>query len=64
MDDEINESKLENILGGAPKAVINDRVLSNKEMYRPRKIEEIEKEKAELLRRREEILNSVNQNKK
>lgn len=53
---EIEEKELENVLGGANKEVINDKVLENKELYRPRSVEEIEREKQELLRQREEIL--------
>lgn len=54
---ELNEKELENVLGGANKEVINDKVLENKEVYRPRKVEEIEKEKEELLKQKEELLN-------
>ena len=55
---ELNEKELENVLGGANKEVINDKVLENKDVYRPRKVEEIEKEKEELLKQREELLNN------
>lgn len=55
---ELNEEQLENVLGGANKEVINDKVLENKELYRPRSVEEIEREKEELLQQREELLNS------
>ena len=54
---ELNEKELENVLGGANKEVIKDKVLENKEVYRPRKVEEIEKEKEELLKQKEELLN-------
>ena len=53
---ELQERDLENILGGANKEVINDKVLENKQLYRPRSVEEIEKEKQELLQKREELL--------
>ena len=53
---EYSEEKLENVLGGANKEVINDKVLENKELYRPRSVAEIEKEKQELLRQKEELL--------
>ena len=53
---ELNEEKLENVLGGANPAVINDKVIENKDVYRESRIAEIEKEKNELLRQREEIL--------
>ena len=52
---ELNEKELENVLGGANKEVIKDKVLENKEVYRPRKVEEIEKEKEELLKQKEEL---------
>ena len=55
---ELNEKELEDVLGGANKEVINDKVLENKEVYRPRKVEEIEKEKEELLKQKEELLNN------
>ncbi len=53
---EYSEEELENVLGGANKEVINDKVLENKELYRPRSVAEIEKEKQELLRQKEELL--------
>ena len=53
---ELNENELENVLGGANKEVITDKVLENNELYRPRKVEEIEREKQELLRQKEELL--------
>ena len=53
---ELDEEKLEQVLGGAHKDVINDKVLENKEVYRAKKIEEIEKEKEELLIQKEELL--------
>lgn len=55
---ELDEKELENALGGANKEVIQDYVLNNKELYRPRKVEEIEKEKQELLKKKEELLNN------
>lgn len=55
---EFKEEELENVLGGANREVINDKVLQNRELYRSRSVEEIEKEKQELLRKREEILNN------
>ena len=56
---ELNEKELENVLGGANKEVINDKVLENKNIYRQRSVAEIEKEKQELLRQREEILKAA-----
>ena len=53
---EYSEEELENVLGGANKEVISDKVLENKELYRPRSVAEIEKEKQELLRQKEELL--------
>ena len=55
---ELDENELENVLGGANKEVIKDKVLENKELYREKTIEEIEREKQELLRQREELLNN------
>ena len=55
---ELNENQLENVLGGTNPAVINDKVLENREAYRERAVQEIEREKQELLRQREEILSS------
>ena len=55
---EYTEKELKNVLGGANKEVINDKVLENKELYRPRSVAEIQKEKEELLRQKEELLNS------
>ena len=56
---KLNEKELENVLGGANKEVINDKVLENKNIYRQRSVAEIEKEKQELLRQREEILKAA-----
>ena len=53
---ELDEEKLENVLGGANKEVVNDKVLENKDAYRPKSVAEIEREKEELLRVREELL--------
>ncbi len=53
---ELSEDELANALGGAPKEVIQNKVLDNPTLYRPRSVSEIEKEKQELLRQREEAL--------
>ena len=53
---EYSEKDLENVLGGANKAVINDKVLENRNLYREKSVAEIEKEKQELLRQKEELL--------
>ncbi len=54
----LSEAELEKLYGGAPLADIDDIVLENRNLYRERSIAEIEKEKQELLKQREELLNS------
>ena len=53
---ELSEAELENALGGAPREVAKDKALENGNIFRPRSIEEIEREKQDLLRQREEAL--------
>ena len=55
---ELNDKELENVLGGAQKEVVTDKVLENRNIFRERSVAEIEEEKQELLRQREELLNS------
>jgi len=59
-NNELSEDELANALGGAPKEVINDKVLDNPNLYRARSVSEIEREKEELLRQREEVLSGQN----
>ena len=53
---ELNENELENVLGGANKEVVNDKVMDTQKLYREKSVEEIKKEIEELKEKREEIL--------
>lgn len=53
---ELNEEELENVLGGANKEVVKEKVKENPNLYRMNRLLEIEKEKKDLLRQKEELL--------
>ena len=53
---ELKEEELENILGGANPEVVKENLAKGNEAYRPRKLEEIQKELEELRAKREEII--------
>lgn len=54
---ELNENELENVLGGAKREVVNDKVEENRNLYRGKTVAELEKEIEELKEKKEEILN-------
>ena len=53
---ELSDEELENVLGGAQKEVVMDKIDNNENVYRPRSIQEIREEKEVLLKKREELL--------
>ena len=57
-DDELSEKELENVLGAAPKEVVEENIMEHANLFRPRSVEEIRREKEELLNQREELLNN------
>ena len=50
---DLNLEDLENILGGAPREVIEDNVLENSNLYRQQQIEELQRQKEALLASKE-----------
>lgn len=48
-NNELNLEELENILGGAPKEVIDDKVIENESLYKQETIKKLKDAKKELL---------------
>ena len=48
-NNELNLEELENILGGAPKEVINDKAIENESLYKQETIKKLKDAKKELL---------------
>ena len=48
-NNELNLEELKNILGGAPKEVINDKAIENESLYRQETIQKLKDAKEELL---------------
>ena len=53
---ELNENELENVLGGAKREVVNDKVEENRNLYRGKTVAELEREIEELKAKRAEIV--------
>lgn len=48
-NNELNLEELENILGGAPKEIINDKAIENESLYRQESIQKLKNAKEILL---------------
>ena len=55
---ELSEEQLEGVYAGPNREAMINKAVENKEVFRERSVEEIEKEKQELIRQREEIFQS------
>ena len=54
--DELSEDELANALGGARAEVLVDKAMENPNVFRERRLADIQREKEALMRQREEVL--------
>lgn len=58
---EYREEELDNVLGGAPREVVEQSVISNEDLFRGKSIDELKQIKAEILKSDELTLDELDQ---